>query len=576
MFNHEIFAVSLARSVELARMGAATEQQKAALQAVHALTSIASAMVRVYQGMLTVDDVGIPDSLQHVGILIETMSAHGVAEIAIARGATPLELLALIRGLAADPEGEDEARRIKLRLRDARSMSVMVIPTKSGEPDAASQTSRITQAFVVEGLGAPADVVPYEDEEPLAPPVSAPEEEVAATPGELPAMLASVDFAFDEVTPAQQAAVDEVTFLNGEGPLLPEELPAVAEALQSDVLSADTPLGAALAEVARDPYGYGILDRLSALSREVQSTLKSGEVQAALHALSALIAWEPYAPEGTPRNSYAIVLRRTLDREHLTRLASYLRDPRLGPEATSVMKRAGADAVEVLLGLLAKAEGMKQRRVYVAALREMPEGPQLLIHMLGHHQWYMVRNVADLIGELRIEEAVPALSECLAHGDVRVRRAVAVALAKIGTVGTIEPLRRVLREGERDLRIVIAGSIGGPTARALAMPLVAISEEEEDEGVLGEYYRALGRIGTPDAIQALAAAATPGGRVFGRRPVAPRLAAVDGLKMAGGKVAEAALQALAKDGDRAVREASARALEEMRSAPRTDPPPSPT
>jgi hypothetical protein len=61
MFNHEIFAVSLARSVELARMGAATEQQKAALQAVHALTSIASAMVRVYQGMLTVDDVGIPD-----------------------------------------------------------------------------------------------------------------------------------------------------------------------------------------------------------------------------------------------------------------------------------------------------------------------------------------------------------------------------------------------------------------------------------------------------------------------------------------------------------------------------------
>ena len=66
MFNHEIFAVSFGHSLELTRNGAPVEERKSALSAVYALTSNASAMMRVYQDMLTIDDVGIPDSLPYV------------------------------------------------------------------------------------------------------------------------------------------------------------------------------------------------------------------------------------------------------------------------------------------------------------------------------------------------------------------------------------------------------------------------------------------------------------------------------------------------------------------------------
>jgi len=103
------------------------------------------------------------------------------------------------------------------------------------------------------------------------------------------------------------------------------------------------------------------------------------------------------------------------------------------------------------------------------------------------------------------------------------------------------------------------------------MPLVALAEAEENADVQAEYYRALGRIGSPEAIDALIKAVQPGGRVFGRRATGPRLAAVEGLRGAESAAARRALLALAEDGDRAVREAAVRALSAGVASAATDP-----
>ena len=324
-------------------------------------------------------------------------------------------------------------------------------------------------------------------------------------------------------------------------------------------------LAASLAEVAREPYAAGILDALTELFLGIQESLDGNQIEPALHAMAAMIAWEPEAPAGSPRNSYRIVLQRLLTREHLEQVAPYVSDPRLGPEAIKLMQRGGSEAAVVLLARLVAADELRERRALVTALRGIPEGLDQVVHMLEHSQWFVVRNVAEAMGVQRVEEAVPNLIECLGHDDARVRRAAALALAKIGTTATVEPLRRVLKEGDKEMRALVASSIGGHTSRALAMPLVAFAEQEQDADVLREYYRALGRIGTPDAVQALAVAAEPGGRLIGRRPTAGRVAAVDGLRIAGGSGAVAALQALARDGDKAVREQVMRALEELKA-----------
>src|SRR2546421_4235201 len=64
------------------------------------------------------------------------------------------------------------------------------------------------------------------------------------------------------------------------------------------------------------------------------------------------------------------------------------------------------------------------------------------------------------------------------------------------------------------------------------MPLVVAMEEEKDEAVVRELILALGRIGSPDAVQALIKWAQPTGRFFGRKPSELRVAAVEALRLA--------------------------------------------
>ena len=95
---------------------------------------------------------------------------------------------------------------------------------------------------------------------------------------------------------------------------------------------------------------------------------------------------------------------------------------------------------------------------------------------------------------------------------------------------------------------------------ALSMQLLTAVEKEEHPAIQLEQYKALGRIGTPDAIQGLKNAAEPGGRIVGRRPVGPRLAAIEGLALAGGEPVMAVLRDLKDDRDADVRKAAEKAL----------------
>jgi HEAT repeat protein len=517
MFNHEIFAVTFGRTVDLLRRGAPRAEQKAALHAVYALTSVASAMLRVYEGVLTVDDVGIPDSLEFIPGLIERMQVHGVAEIAIAKDAEPLELLAAAGALAGEPDADGGAMHLKRRLRHVRSTRVMVIPASPARGPVRRGAS-VTQAFEAEGLEG---------------------EDAGRGPG--------------VAARAPRMSAEEFQMI---------ELPADAGS-GSAVAPAGTPLDAALAQVAADPFGPDILERLSALGKQVERAIAAGEIDAAVHVLSAVVGWEAQLPEGSERRAYGIMLRRALTRDAVLRLAERLGDAQLVPELVQVLKRSD-DVVEILLDKLTLAETIRERKACMTVLRNIPDGFAGVVHMLQDGRWFVVRNVAELMGEHRIAAAVPDLDRCLGHRDPRVRRAAAIALARIGTPATVEPLRRLLKSGDPELRPLVAASIGGASARSLAMPLVALAEQEEDPARIREYYLALGRIGTPDAVSALVKASKPGGRLLGRVPAALRAAAVEGLKVAGGRGA-AALEALVDDGDKVVRDAARAALEAVRA-----------
>jgi HEAT repeat protein len=249
----------------------------------------------------------------------------------------------------------------------------------------------------------------------------------------------------------------------------------------------------------------------------------------------------------------------------LKALAGLLSVPKHEADAVLVLQRGGADAVEVLIEQLISAPAMDERRGIFDALRQAHAGREQLIPLLRHEKWYVVRNIAELIGEMGMQTAVPELGECLAHQDDRVRKAVALALAKIGSPNTGEPLRRALRDKSPEVRMQVALGVGlaGRRATGLAMPIVVALQDEQEEAVQRELILALGRIGTPDAVQALIKVAQPSGFLFGRRPVALRLAAVEALRLAATAPALGTLEGLDGDSDKQVRAAAQAAVWEL-------------
>ncbi len=290
-----------------------------------------------------------------------------------------------------------------------------------------------------------------------------------------------------------------------------------------------------------------------------EAAARQSEWREVLKAAHGLVQLETRNAPGTEHRSFGIALRRMLPRSVLERIARLVTQGGMKAEAVAVLRRMGADSTEVLLNALVNSEDVTERRAYFNALKEMTEGGELLIHMLSHDQWFVVRNVADLCGELRLEKAVLALARQMGHDDERVRRAVAGALARIGGAGALEPLRRALRDPSPGVRLQAARDLDGRKSRGLAMTLAVAADEESKSDVQKEMYLALGRIASSDAIQALSKAAEPGGRLFRRKPLAVRLAAVAGLHAAGPSAANALKELLADD-DREVREAVERAL----------------
>jgi len=115
---------ALARAVSILRRSPEPgKPQKDALRALVALAAERSATLRWYAGTLTLDGTTVPTTDPRLAEFTERLVAQHVAEITLAQGAGPDELLALTLGLAAEP-GQG---RIKERLRDAASARVMVV-----------------------------------------------------------------------------------------------------------------------------------------------------------------------------------------------------------------------------------------------------------------------------------------------------------------------------------------------------------------------------------------------------------------------------------------------------------------
>ena len=505
MATSQDFAALFERTLDLFRDPGAKGEQKAQFRTLAGLLKVEAVTIAVQDGRLWVNSAAVDGAT-----LLQRLEFHSVKEIAIPADPPVSEVFELLRVLAEQPGDEDIASR--LRAGGATRISVRM------------------QTFVFGTPIAPVSAPPP----PHVPPPAAPPSSSKEAPRDVEDIPEIV----------REATAQSIGFSPA----------AAATRTTSDLV----------AQLNDKPDGPHVGELLAVLGRQLETAMKSKRTTQVLMIVAGIIRAEQQVNDATRRRQYSIALKRMYSKALLEAIAEVANHPTDRDDSLLVLRRAGEDGVEVLLDLLVAAPTIEERRGIFMALTGMKEGTDQLVHMLGHHQWFVVRNVAELAGELALEEAVPALAQQLEHDDERVRKAVALALAKIGSSAAAEPLRRALRDKSPEVRIQAAIGVGGRKSAALAMPLVVAMEEETDEAVVRELILGLGRIGSTAAVQALIKFAQPGGRLFGRKPAGLRATAVEALRLAATPAAVGTLEGLTDDGDKQVRNAAQSALADLK------------
>ena len=235
-------------------------------------------------------------------------------------------------------------------------------------------------------------------------------------------------------------------------------------------------------------------------------------------------------------------------------------DERTRQHGLVAFEAAGSSGPQGLVGLLASASTMRQRRRCFDALIAIGTGVPALTAALADPQWYVVRNAAQLLGELRAVDATEALQRTLLHADPRVRLAAAMALEQIDTAATRGALQGLVGDESPEVRRIAARAFvaENPAAAGHAIPpvarLIAALDRETDAETALEQIRALGAIGTPDTIQRLLRILSPSAHPAQSQQA--RLAALEALVRARGSAATPMLRELRHDRDPAVRAAA--------------------
>jgi HEAT repeat protein len=237
----------------------------------------------------------------------------------------------------------------------------------------------------------------------------------------------------------------------------------------------------------------------------------------------------------------------------------------------AVLQRAGEEGAAAVIAQVTLAATLADRRLCFEMLLKLPAAVPVLSRMLGATQWHVARNAADLLGELHAAEAQGALSGALQHSDERVRRAAAHALAKLGTPPAVQSLRSALIDPSARVRMQVAAGLASRKGAKSATTLTRALDDEADVEVQLAILAALGRLGTPDAVSRLVKAAEPDGRLFKKKPVAFRVAAVHALGDVRTAAARNVLQSLANDKEREVREAVLRVVMQTARGDQADP-----
>lgn len=470
--------------------------------------------------------------------LVGRLWARGVQRLFVARDADPAELLSLARALAG--ARDDGALGAGSRLRTVR-----LAYRQDGEEAGAAAAAPDVE------WNAP----PLEHQTPFEP---APREPDAAGQVQVPAIETVLAHDDDQGAPGSVAPA----------------APMINTPILLHAIVAGDKRVLPLRDLIASMDGIGTLpdwQRLHELSmileelgRRAERALEEGDGTLLRDIVAPVLRAAEEETNAEARLSLRMARRRLLVMPNLRAIAPLLpRQPERREELVHIFAQAGDAGADAIIEQLIDSESPSDRRVYMSTLVRLRSGERSLLHMLEDGRWYVVRNAADLLGEMRAVGAEEPLFGALRHEDERVRRSALGALGRLGTSRALHAVQECLGAGEAALRAhaatVLAASSWPYTTTALRRRL----REETDPEVQLALVAALGRVATDDAVATLAELAEPPRLAFlvMRRATPLRCAALQALVSAHTSAARQVVQRMSNDRDAELRAAARRALD---------------
>jgi len=304
-------------------------------------------------------------------------------------------------------------------------------------------------------------------------------------------------------------------------------------------------------------------DAVAALRSLTPSLLGLRDVQVVADAVRALDHLLVVADDAELAGAIGAAAEALADRASVERMVARLAEPRVPPsERETLMGALGALAVvsigPVLHAYIAAA--IDQREPYRAVIRRAGDRAlEALQGRLVDPEPTVVAAAAELMGLTGTPQAVALLVPLLRHESDFVREATLTGLAEVGGREIARPAMPALKDPSVGVRAAAARAIAAAGDGTATTVLVRRLEQEDDDGVLAELLRALGRLGSREALEVLARHAEPGG-VLKRRSPMVRAAAVEGLGLMPSREAHALVELYTHDKELTVRKAAEAAL----------------
>ncbi|MFN8582213.1 MAG: HEAT repeat domain-containing protein [Gemmatimonadaceae bacterium] len=534
---------------QLIHRAAAQDEQKAALR-----RALSQALTKPHEVALTELNISIaeaahvrpmPEELPWISELSLRMAGHSVRAIAFQAGATANDVLGLARALAQPSVPGDEGEAFDAAVVQLGLKTINVYFGREGF------VRRATPAPSHALRAAPARTPP------LGVPAIGASSVHTATPNGLRLPTPSARLGLDstlgmppgfEPAPDQGAPGARAGSLRGVG----DDTNRIYEAALANG-NVSRELEQLLARIDAPVANQHAAKLMEEIARAAEERASEGLWVDVVEIARRLLTREENEKQADIKRAVTVALRRLMKPGILRGLAMLLpRRRELRDDVIAVLSRSGDTGSDVLIDLLVTTDSAPERRAFRVALTHCPSAVPALSHLLGDARWFVVRNAAELLGEMGVTESDGKLAQTARHADARVRRAAAGALSRLGTPRALHALQQLLLDKTPAVRLQAAIGLGAIRNPRAVPAVIDALEKEDDPDVQAALIGALGSMPTNESVERLRRAAEPGS-LMSRKPTSVRLHALQALSDAGTHTAVSALRGFANDRDKEVR-----------------------